>query len=121
MFIDEVADLSPLGQVKLLRALSERRYSRIGSRDSKKIECCIISSTNQETKLYNPHMFREDLRARLEQQRIVSWTPDRYWDLRDIWINFFGATLVQLAIAKGLKPQFVKRRPRSSKSAFIIF
>jgi uncharacterized membrane protein len=53
---------------------------------------------------------------------IIQWiTPDRYWDLRDIWINFFGASLIQIAIAKGLKPKFIRRRPRSSTSALIIF
>lgn len=43
---------------------------------------------------------------------IVQWlVPDRQWDLRDIWINFFAAAMVQIAIAKGLQPPYITRRP----------
>ena len=38
----------------------------------------------------------------------IQWLiPLRYWGLRDIWLNFFSAALVQVAIAKGLKPTFI--------------
>lgn len=38
----------------------------------------------------------------------IQWaTPQRYWGLRDIWINFFGAALMQVAIAKGLRPAII--------------
>lgn len=43
---------------------------------------------------------------------LIQWlTPKRYWDLRDIWINFFAAALVQVAIACGLRPTFIRLRP----------
>ena len=39
---------------------------------------------------------------------IIQWlTPKRYWGIKDIWLNFFASSLVQLAIAKGLKPKFI--------------
>jgi hypothetical protein len=42
---------------------------------------------------------------------VIQWlTPKRFWGFRDIWINFFAAFLVQIAIAKGLKPQFIANR-----------
>jgi hypothetical protein len=42
----------------------------------------------------------------------VQWlTPRRYWGLKDIWLNFFSAGLVQIAIAKGLQPAVIDRRP----------
>jgi len=38
----------------------------------------------------------------------IQWaTPDRYWALRDIWLNFFAVALVQVAIARGLKPPLI--------------
>lgn len=40
----------------------------------------------------------------------IQWmTPRRVWGLRDIWLNFFSSVLVQIAIAKGLKPAFIIR------------
>jgi hypothetical protein len=39
---------------------------------------------------------------------IIQWlTPKRYWGIKDIWLNFFASSLVQIAIAKGLKPKFI--------------
>ena len=50
----------------------------------------------------------------------VQWLmPKRYWGLRDIWLNFFSAALVQIAIAKGLKPTFVSNRPDRENLRFL--
>lgn len=50
----------------------------------------------------------------------VQWlTPKRYWGLRDIWINFFAAVLVQVAIAKGLKPKFIAGWPNRMNLRFL--
>ena len=41
---------------------------------------------------------------------VIQWiTPDRYWDLRDIWLNFFGVALTQIGIALGLQPSLIRR------------
>jgi hypothetical protein len=38
----------------------------------------------------------------------IQWmTPRRLWDLRDIGLNLFSSALVQVAIAKGLRPAFI--------------
>ena len=43
----------------------------------------------------------------------LQWmTPDRFWDLRDIWIDAIGAALPQVAIAKGLRPSIISGPPR---------
>ena len=40
----------------------------------------------------------------------IQWmTPRRLWDLRDIGLNLFSSALVQVAIAKGLRPAFILR------------
>jgi hypothetical protein len=42
---------------------------------------------------------------------IIQWmTPERYWGLKDIWLNLFAVILVQIAIAKGIKPGFLRRK-----------
>lgn len=40
----------------------------------------------------------------------IQWAiPRRYWDLKDIWLNFVGTALMQVAIAKGIKPHIVSK------------
>lgn len=50
----------------------------------------------------------------------VQWlTPQRFWGLGDIWLNFFAAALIQIAIAKGLKPAFATHRPGLKSLRFL--
>jgi VanZ family protein len=42
----------------------------------------------------------------------IQWlTPQRVWDLRDVWFNFFAASLIQLAIAAGIRPRLIAGTP----------
>jgi hypothetical protein len=42
----------------------------------------------------------------------IQWaTPNRIWDLLDIWRNFFGAALVLVGIAMGIRPPLIAGRP----------
>jgi hypothetical protein len=51
---------------------------------------------------------------------IIQWlVPQRYWGLRDVWYNFFSAAMVQVAIAKGLKPTYIAGRPNLSNLRFL--
>jgi two-component system response regulator PilR (NtrC family) len=62
VFLDEIAEMSPTMQVKLLRVLQERRFRRVGGTDE--IECDIrfIAATNRDlAKLVADGRFREDL------------------------------------------------------------
>jgi two-component system, NtrC family, response regulator HydG len=66
LFIDEVGELTPNLQVKLLRFLQSRTFERIGSSKSKKIDVRIVCATNRE--LYEDvreGKFREDLYYRI--------------------------------------------------------
>ncbi len=50
----------------------------------------------------------------------IQWLiPQRYWGLRDVWLNFFSAGLVQIAIAKGLKPTFISNHPNRENLRFL--
>jgi two-component system response regulator AtoC len=66
-FLDEIADLSPMMQSKLLRAIQEREIRRVGSETSRAIDVRIIAATKKALKpLVEAGTFREDLFYRLE-------------------------------------------------------
>jgi len=66
IFLDEIGELSLNLQVKLLRVLQEKEFTRIGGNKSIKYNARIISATNQNLKkLIEEKKFREDLYYRL--------------------------------------------------------
>jgi len=66
LFLDEVAELSPLMQVKLLRALQEKCFERVGGEKLVHVNIRVISATNQNLKsLMKKKLFRRDLYYRL--------------------------------------------------------
>lgn len=66
LFFDEVGDLPPLLQAKLLRVIQEREFKRLGGTSDIKVDLRIIAATNQnlEEKVKKKE-FREDLYYRL--------------------------------------------------------
>jgi DNA-binding NtrC family response regulator len=72
LFIDEVADMSPLAQVRLLRFLQEHEYQRLGETCSRKADVRVISATNVDlAQRVREGRFRMDLWYRLKIDRIV--------------------------------------------------
>ena len=66
LFLDEVADLSPSGQAKLLRALQEQEIRRVGSNEPVKLDLRVISASRRNLRqLVSAGRFREDLLYRL--------------------------------------------------------
>ena len=66
LFLDEVGDLSLLAQAKLLRALEERRFERLGGSESIEVDFRLVSSTNKPLEqLVRDGRFREDLFYRI--------------------------------------------------------
>lgn len=71
IFLDEVGDLSPSMQVKLLRVLQEREYQPLGATATVKVDVRIIAATNKDlTELKENGLFREDLYYRLNVIKI---------------------------------------------------
>ena len=66
IFLDEIGDVSPAVQVKLLRVIQERRFERVGENKSRTADVRIIAATNRDLKdLMQRGVFREDLYYRL--------------------------------------------------------
>ena len=71
-FLDEIADLSPVMQSKLLRSLQEREIRRVGSETPRAIDVRIIAASKKDLKpLVEAGTFREDLFYRLEVVTII--------------------------------------------------
>ncbi len=66
IFLDEIGEMSPVMQVKLLRVLQERRFRRVGGLDELQADIRVIAATNQDlASAVADGRFREDLYYRI--------------------------------------------------------
>jgi DNA-binding NtrC family response regulator len=66
LFLDEIGSTSPTLQVKLLRALQEREFERVGDNQTIKVDVRVIAATNSDlTRMIATGTFRDDLFYRL--------------------------------------------------------
>ena len=77
ILLDEIAEMSPALQAKLLRVLQEREVERIGSHKAVKLDIRVIAATNQDLRVaVQKGTFREDLYYRLDVLPL-HWPPLR--------------------------------------------
>jgi DNA-binding NtrC family response regulator len=66
IFLDEIGEMSPALQVKLLRVLQEQKFERVGGTKTIHVDLRIVAATNRNlTTAINNETFREDLYYRL--------------------------------------------------------
>jgi two-component system, NtrC family, response regulator AlgB len=71
IFLDEVAEISPAIQAKLLRVIQSREFERVGESESRKVDVRIIAATNRDLdEALREGSFRDDLFYRLNAVRL---------------------------------------------------
>ncbi len=66
LFLDEIGEISSAMQIKLLRALQQKEFERVGGEQTISVDIRIIAATNRDlAKLVNDNKFREDLYYRI--------------------------------------------------------
>ena len=72
MFLDEIGEISPVVQVKLLRVLQERKFERVGGNDTIDVDVRVVCATQKDLrKEVLQGRFREDLFYRLNVVQVV--------------------------------------------------
>jgi two-component system response regulator HydG len=90
LFLDEVGEMSPSSQVKLLRVLQDGEFERLGSNDTLKVDLRLVVATNKDLEqAVALGKFREDLYYRLNVIHVrVPPLRERSGDI-PLLVNFF--------------------------------
>ena len=71
-FLDEIGDMSPALQVKVLRVIQEGTFTRVGDTETRKVDVRIIAATNRDlAAMVSAGEFREDLFYRIHVINLV--------------------------------------------------
>ncbi len=92
IFLDEIGEMSPSMQVKLLRVLQERRVRPVGAHDEMAIDARVIAATNRDLKqMSTDGLFREDLFYRVSVIPInLPPLRERAEDIPELVTHFIG-------------------------------
>lgn len=98
VFLDEIGDMSLSLQAKLVKAVEERSFRRLGGTRDIKVDLCVVAATNQDLKtLVKTGDFREDLYHRLNvitfEMPALRNRMDDIMDLTEHFISYFNVDL----------------------------
>lgn len=98
IFLDEIGDISPDTQVKLLRVLQNRSFEPVGSSETTHVDVRLVTATHQNLEqLISEGRFREDLYYRLN---VISLTlpslRERPEDLLELSVYFLNQSAERL-------------------------
>ncbi len=90
LFLDEIGDMSLETQAKLLRAIQEKRFERVGGNQPLAVDVRIIAATNQNLEeMVNSGRFREDLYYRIKVVEVrVPPLRERPEDIAPLALHF---------------------------------
>ncbi len=104
IFLDEIGDVSPAMQVKLLRVLQEKEFTRVGGQQVLKTQARVITAThrNLEEEVEQKH-FRQDLYYRLNVFPVfVPSLSERLVDIPDLVDTFLKKFRHEAGLAEGV-------------------
>jgi DNA-binding NtrC family response regulator len=92
LFLDELGNLSPSGQMKLLRVLQSGEFERLGSNTTRRADVRLISATNADLpRMIAAGTFREDLYFRLNVVELrLPPLADRVEDIAPLCAQFLA-------------------------------
>ncbi len=90
MFLDEIGDIAPEVQIKLLRVLQEMTFERVGSNQPVQVDVRVVAATHQDLEaLIRQGRFREDLYYRLNVlPLVVPPLRERAEDVPELALHF---------------------------------
>ena len=103
LFLDEIGDMPVDMQVKILRALQERKFYRVGGKEEIEVDIRVLSATNQDLKkAIESGGFREDLYFRLAVVTIeIPPLRERGDDILELAQHFLGQGGDGISLSKG--------------------
>jgi len=107
LFLDEIGELTPSSQVKLLRALQDRKVRPVGGNREFEVDARVIAATNKDLRvLIEGGKFREDLYFRIDVINLhLPPLRQRREDIPDLVRHFVARTCDRL----GMEPKEIHR------------
>ncbi len=111
VFLDEIGDLTPAMQVKLLQVIEEKSFTRVGSTQPTSVDVRIIAATNRDLKsLVRAGKFRQDLYYRLNVIPIfVPPLRERREDIPALALNILEKFQKTHGLKKRMEPEVMDR------------
>ena len=103
IFLDEIGEMTPATQVKLLRVLESGEYTRVGSTETRRSDVRVVAATNRNlNEAVADGSFREDLFYRLNSAGIrIPPLRERRADIQLLFAHFASNVSTRLGIPFG--------------------